>query len=267
MDGKRNIHSLWNGTDRNPFARRARSAINQIQQEKTMAVSTYLLLANQYSTKRDALADYEAVRKLYADLRILDTYDAAVLTRRSDGKAIIVHRMEGPTAQLKAKGLITGLAVGVAVALFPAISLSMGVAAGGIIGAGYGAIAGHLARGLKQSDLKDLGELLDHGTSGLLVVAATDVESRVDAAITRAKKRAKARLQADTDAIKKELDLAMFELWSNPLASSSRSSRSFYSWFSRKVSRSPFWHSRHLLQAGRPRLWKGLELGSNAINV
>jgi hypothetical protein len=47
--------------------------------------------------------------------------------------------------------------------------------------------------------------LLDNGTSGLVVVAATDVEAMVDAAITRAKKRARARLQADT-ALKKDID-------------------------------------------------------------
>jgi hypothetical protein len=58
---------------------------------------------------------------------------------------------------------------------------------------------------MKRSDLKDLGELLDTGTSGLLVVAATDVEAKAEAAITRAKKRAKAQVQADADALKKEL--------------------------------------------------------------
>jgi hypothetical protein len=40
----------------------------------------------------------------------------------------------------------------------------------------------------------------------LVVVAATDVETKVDAAITRAKKRAKAQLQADTDALKREIE-------------------------------------------------------------
>ena len=48
--------------------------------------------------------------------------------------------------------------------------------------------AGHVADGMSRSDLKNLGELLDNGTSGLLVVAATDVEAKVNAAITRAKK-------------------------------------------------------------------------------
>ena len=77
---------------------------------------------------------------------------------------------------------------------------------GGTIGAGIGAAAGHAAAGMSRSDLKDLGELLDAGTSGLIVVAAADVAGRVDAAITRAKKRAKGRLQADVDALKKEID-------------------------------------------------------------
>jgi hypothetical protein len=67
-------------------------------------------------------------------------------------------------------------------------------------------VAGHVVGGMKRSDLRDLGELLDKGASGLVVVAETDVEAKVEAAITRAKKRAKAQLQADTDALKKDID-------------------------------------------------------------
>ena len=89
--------------------------------------------------------------------------------------------------------MVVGLAVGALAALFPAITLGAGLLAGSVIGASVGAIAGHVVGGMKRSDLKDLGELLDQGTSGLLVVAATDVEARVNAAITRAKKRVKAR--------------------------------------------------------------------------
>jgi len=173
-----------------------------------MALDTVVVLANQYDAEADALADYDAVRKLYTDLGIIETYDAAVLTRTPDGKVKIVKRVEEPTRQGGAIGLIAGLAIGLAVALFPAISLGAGLLGGGAIGAGIGALAGHVAGGMKRSDLKDLGELLDNGKSGLLVVAATDVEAKVDAAITRAKKRAKARLQADTDALKKEIDHA-----------------------------------------------------------
>ena len=173
-----------------------------------MSLDTFVVLANQYNTESDALADYDAVRKLYNDLGIIDTYDAAVLTRGADGKVEIVKRVEEPTRHGAAAGLLIGLAVGAAVVLFPAagIPLAAGMAGGAVVGTTAGAVAGHVARGMKRSDLKELGELLDNGKSGLVVVAASDVASKVEAAITRAKKRAKAQLQADVDAMKKEID-------------------------------------------------------------
>jgi uncharacterized membrane protein len=171
-----------------------------------MSLDTYILLANQYDSERDATADYDAVRKLYTELGILDTYDAAVVTRNADGKVSIVKRVEEPTRQGSAAGLLVGLAVGALAALFPAITLGAGLLAGSAIGASVGAVAGHVVGGMKRSDLKELGELRDQGTSGLLVVAATDVESRVNLAITRAKKRVKAQLHANTEALKAEID-------------------------------------------------------------
>ncbi len=175
-----------------------------------MALDTFVVLADQYANESDALADYEAVRRLYTDLGIIDTYDAAVLTRRTNGKVEIIKRTEEPTRQAAARGLLVGLAVGAVVALFPAagFGLAAGMIGGGAGGAAVGAVAGHVTGGMKRSDLKELGELLDNGTSGLVVVAAANVEAKVNAAITRAKKRAKAQLQADTDALKQEIDRA-----------------------------------------------------------
>ena len=179
-----------------------------------MALATYRILANEYDAEADAIADYEAIHKLYSDLGILDSFDAAVLTRQPDGKVIIVKRVdEQSDEQSKGKARwVAGLAVGTAVALFPAVALGIPVAGLGmglLAGAGMGAvIGGHVARGMNRSDLKDLGELLDHGTSGLLVVTTTEIEARVEAAITRAHKRAKAKLHADNDAIKDEIGRA-----------------------------------------------------------
>ena len=173
-----------------------------------MALDSFTVIANQYDNEADAIADFEAVRKLYNELGIVDTYDAAVITRRPDGKVEIVKRVEEPTRQGAAGGLLAGLAIGVVVALFPAVGLAAALLGGGAIGAGVGALAGHVGGGLRRSDLKELGELLDNGTSGLVVVAATDVEARVDAAIKRAKKRAKAQLKADTAEIMRQMKAA-----------------------------------------------------------
>jgi uncharacterized membrane protein len=77
---------------------------------------------------------------------------------------------------------------------------------GSAAGAGIGAIAGHAAGGMSRADLKDLGELLDEGGSALILIAATDVQARVDKALIRAKKTLKKEIQADTDSLKKEID-------------------------------------------------------------
>jgi hypothetical protein len=46
----------------------------------------------------------------------------------------------------------------------------------------------------------------DAGTSGLVVVAATDVEGRVEAAIQRGRDIVKKRVQIDADGLKTEID-------------------------------------------------------------
>ena len=170
-----------------------------------MANDTLVVIANQYDREADALADFEELRRLYDKEEIGDTFDAAVLTRKANGKVDIARRVTGQTRHKAGVGLGSGLAVGAALALFPAISLAGALVAGGTAGASAGAVAGHMAAGMSRSDLRDLGEVLDNGTSGLVVVARTNVETMVEGATTRAKHRAKAQLQADVDAMKKEL--------------------------------------------------------------
>ena len=171
-----------------------------------MVMDTFTLIASQYALEEDALADYEAVRDVYMDLDIIDTYDAAVITRDADGKVTIVKKVEEPTRQGAAAGLAMGLAVGALVALFPAVAIGAGLAIGGASGAVLGATAGHVAAGMSRSDLKDIGELLDTGTSGLVVVAAADVEARVEAAIQRGKDIAKKQVQLDADGLKADIE-------------------------------------------------------------
>jgi uncharacterized membrane protein len=169
-------------------------------------MDTFTLIASQYALEEDALADYDAVREVYMELDIIDTYDAAVITKDSDGRVRIVKKVEEPTRQGAMGGLAVGLAVGALVALFPAVAIGAGLAIGGASGAVLGATAGHVAAGMSRSDLKDLGELLDTGTSGLVVVAATDVEARVEAAIQRGKDVAKKQVQLDADGLKADID-------------------------------------------------------------
>ena len=77
-----------------------------------MALDTFVLVAAQYDNEEDALADYAAVKAVYKELDIIDTYDAAVVSKDADGKVKIVKRHEQPTRDAAKGGLGLGLAGG-----------------------------------------------------------------------------------------------------------------------------------------------------------
>jgi uncharacterized membrane protein len=167
-----------------------------------MAIDTFFAYAGTYGTLEDALADYEAIHVLHTEIGLIDAYDAAVIERRADGKVKIVKKHETPTRVGGVLGGGVGLATGLVVVLFPAAAIGGGIllATGGG-GAVLGALAGHAAAGMSRSDLKELGEGLDNGQAGLVVVAVSDVESKVEAAMKRAEKIQSKQLKADQKAI------------------------------------------------------------------
>jgi uncharacterized membrane protein len=171
-----------------------------------MALDTLVAFGASYGSEDDAVADYEAVKDFYEQGGLIDTYDAAVISRHTDGKVKIVKKHEQPTRQGAWGGLGVGLAGGALVALFPAVGLGGALLAGGGGGSALGALAGHVAGGMSRGDLKELGEVLDDGQSGLVVIAATDMEARVEEAISRATKVEKKQLQADEKALEAEID-------------------------------------------------------------
>lgn len=162
-------------------------------------MDTLVLLAGRYAHESEATADYEAVKDLYHRLGREATFDAAVLSRDDRGTVHIVHKHEEPTRRAALGGLGLGLAGGAVVALFPAVALAGGLVWGGGAGLGLGALVGHVAGGLGRSDLKSLGELLDEGQSGLVVVSALDIQAEVEAEIRRAEKVHRAQLETDAN--------------------------------------------------------------------
>ncbi|MGI9601520.1 MAG: DUF1269 domain-containing protein [Acidimicrobiales bacterium] len=159
---------------------------------------TFVLFGAAYSSQAAAELDYEAVKSLYYDWQLIDNFDAAIVTKRDDGKVKILHKHEQPTRKGGWRGAGIGLATGAVIALFPAAAIGSGLLAvttGG--GAAIGAIAGHVSKGMSRGDLKELGEQLDIGETGLIVVAAADVESKVEAAIQQASGMIKKQIAAN----------------------------------------------------------------------
>jgi uncharacterized membrane protein len=167
-----------------------------------MAIDTFFAYSGVYSNVEDALADYDAVHDLHTKAGLIDAYDAAVVERKADGKVKIVKKHETPTRVGGVLGGGVGLATGIVIALFPAAAIGGGLLAattGG--GALLGAVAGHAAAGMSRSDLKEMGEALDSGQAGLVVVAIADMESKIEAAMKRAEKIEAKQVKADEKAI------------------------------------------------------------------
>jgi uncharacterized membrane protein len=167
-----------------------------------VAVDTLFVYCGVYGDARDALADYDAVKDLHTEAGLIDAYDAAVVERKPDGKVKIVKKHETPTRVGGVLGGGVGLATGLVVALFPAAAIGggllLGTTAGGAL---LGSIAGHASGGMSRNDLKELGEHLDAGQAGLVVVAVADMEAKVQAAMKRAEKIQAKKLKADQEAL------------------------------------------------------------------
>jgi hypothetical protein len=57
---------------------------------------------------------------------------------------------------------------------------------------------------MSRHDLKELGEHLDAGTAGLVVIAVSDMGAKVERAMKRADKLEQKQLKADTDEIERD---------------------------------------------------------------
>ena len=175
-----------------------------------MAIDTLFVVVGVYGSVDDAKADYALVGDLHTEAGLIDAYDAAVIERTDRGKTKIVKKHETPTRVGGVLGGGMGLATGLVVALFPFAAvgggLLVGTTAGGAI---LGAVAGHAAAGMSRHDLKELGEHLDEGTAGLVVVAVSDMGAKVERAMQRAEKVQQKQLEADMSEI--EADVSEIE--------------------------------------------------------
>lgn len=174
-----------------------------------MAFDTFMAYVGIYPTVTDALADYELVKDLHTEAGLIDAYDAAVVERRPDGKVKITKKHETPTRVGGVLGGGVGLATGLVVALFPFAAIGGGLlAATAAGGAALGAVAGHAAAGMSRDDLKQLGERLDAGEAGLVVVAVSDMGAKVKEAMRRAEKIEAKELKADTAELERDAEEA-----------------------------------------------------------
>jgi uncharacterized membrane protein len=174
-----------------------------------MAIDTYIAFVGVYNNAADANADYDLVKDLHTKAGLIDVYDAAVIERNDHGKVKITKKHETPTRAGGVLGGGVGLATGLVVALFPFAAIGGGLllaTTGG--GAILGAVAGHAAAGMSRHDLKELGEHLDAGQAGLVVVGMSDMGAKIERAMKNARKVETKELKADNAEIEADAQSA-----------------------------------------------------------
>jgi uncharacterized membrane protein len=150
-----------------------------------MSEMIYVLAAS-YDDTDDALAAYRAIEAAYHHVGTAHEIDVTVLAKNDSGEVEIVHRHDSTTREKTTMGLGWGLAAGAVAALFPAVGILGALTVGGGAGAALGALTGHAARALSRDDLKALGDVLDRGDAGLVVVYGPDMADRVTSAVAGA---------------------------------------------------------------------------------
>ena len=174
-----------------------------------MAVDTFVVYVGVYPSVEDAELDYQLVKDLHTKAAMLDAYDAAVIEKRENGKVRITKKHETPTRVGGVLGGGVGLATGLVVALFPFAAIGGGLLAATTAGgAVLGAVAGHAAAGMSRSDLKELGEYLDEGQAGLVVVGVAEMEDDIKQSMTKADKVETREIKADTGEIEQDAKAA-----------------------------------------------------------
>jgi uncharacterized membrane protein len=163
--------------------------------------NTFVLVAT-YPDEATAREDYQVVKDAHT-AGLVGSYDAAVVTKDSSGK---VHENKDETATRKGAwwGVAAGAAVGV---IFPPAVL--GAAA---VGGAVGAVSGHLAKGMSRSEAKQLGDFIEPGQAGLVVVGEVTVEDAIKKAVKRAEKQTATDIDVDPKDIDKTLQKTVKEM-------------------------------------------------------
>ena len=161
-----------------------------------------ILYLGAYGDRAAAVADFDAIRALHAEKKLGD-FEAAVFLKEEGGKVRILDT----TATERSFGAKAGAATGAVIGLiFPPALIGTALA-----GAGVGALAGHFMRGLKRDDIKTMGEMLDAGEAGVVLIGYSELDDADDRFLGNASNTVSFTVADNADGMKKVLTEAEAE--------------------------------------------------------
>jgi uncharacterized membrane protein len=143
---------------------------------------------NEYGAKQ-SLNDFQTMHRQGS----IDLIDAAVIVRGSDGKVKFEETADPSGKKWAKRGAIAGGVVGL---IFPP-----SIIASAAVGAGAGGIWGKVRdKGIKDEDLKAIGESLPPGSSAIIAIAQDRVVEQLERGIDGYQRIAKHMVSADAAA-------------------------------------------------------------------
>ena len=158
-----------------------------------------ILYAAAYDSLDVAEMDFEGIKILKSE-KFIGQYEAALFTKEEGGKVKIINTDATERTWGAKAGIVTGAVIGL---IFPPSILGMAALGGGI-----GAVLGNFMKGMKRSDIKEVGDMLDEGQAGIVLVAEVTLEEGLDHLMKRAAKIAKKQVDAQAKEIKDAIDEA-----------------------------------------------------------
>ena len=126
-----------------------------------MSDGNYQVYGGSYSSVTDAQVDFDSIHSYHKD-HVIGGYEAAVFTKGDDGVVDIVNTRTPRRSHGAEWGVATGALVGI---LFPVSIVVAGAAA-----AAGGALIADWSKSFGRDDIRKMGETLDKGESGVVVV-------------------------------------------------------------------------------------------------
>jgi len=153
-----------------------------------------------YASVDDARADFEGIKLLKRE-KFIGEYESALFEKSMGGDVKVLDTDATERGWGAKVGVISGAVLGV---IFPPSILAMGA-----LGAGAGALAGNIMRGVKRKDVMEIGEMLDNGQAGVVLVGFTTIEEGMDRLMKRAAKVMKQEIDAQAEELKAQIDEAV----------------------------------------------------------
>jgi len=144
-----------------------------------------------YAEIGEAMKDYQEMQPLYIEGQ-MGEFDAAIIVKEPSGMIIVSEADSSGRFKSAGKAAVVGAVLGI---VFPPSALAM-AAVGGAAGAAM------VSKHLKRSDMKEIGEVLNPGESGIMLVTERLDENAGAKLFGRAIRKKAAWVQGDAEAIK-----------------------------------------------------------------